>query len=96
MKKESDASQTVPDSVCELWRKGAALSWSVEELSKDATERECLLICFPWKVTPETHACVLCLAKVAGVIFVIVQTGKNLVQASRILKRHTTGFALFI
>ncbi|KAK9916399.1 hypothetical protein WJX75_002178 [Coccomyxa subellipsoidea] len=38
MKKGSDASQTVPDSVCELWRKGAALSWPVEELSKEATE----------------------------------------------------------
>ena len=60
MKKESDASQTVPDSVCELWRKGAALSWPVEELSKEATERECLLVCFPWKATSETHACVLC------------------------------------
>lgn len=61
MKKESDASQTVPNSVCELWRKGAALSWAVEELSKDATERECLLVCFPWKATSETHACALCL-----------------------------------
>lgn len=59
MKKGSDASQTVPDSVCELWRKGAALSWPVEELSKEATERECLLVCFSWKVTSETCACVL-------------------------------------
>lgn len=68
MKKGSDASQTVPDSVCELWRKGAALSWPVEELSKEATERECLLVCFSWKATSGTYACVLCSVKVSGVI----------------------------
>ncbi|EIE19938.1 hypothetical protein COCSUDRAFT_44339 [Coccomyxa subellipsoidea C-169] len=38
IKKESNASLTVPDSVCELWRKGATLSWPVEKLSKEATE----------------------------------------------------------
>ncbi|EIE19942.1 hypothetical protein COCSUDRAFT_58179 [Coccomyxa subellipsoidea C-169] len=38
IKKESNASLTVPNSVCELWRKGATLSWPVEKLSKEATE----------------------------------------------------------
>ena len=99
IKKGSDASQTVPDSVCELWRKGAALSWPVEELSKEATERECSLVSLG-KVTSETYVCVFCSVKVAGVICASVQTGNNpmLASASYVacLKRHTIGFSLHI
>lgn len=44
IKKQSDASLTVPDAVCELWRKGAAFSWPVDEACP-LQERKYLI---PW------------------------------------------------
>lgn len=100
MKKASDASQTVPDSVCELWRKGAALSWAVEELSKEATERKCLLVCFSWKGTSGTHACVLCSVKVAGRHLCELASRKqpraSVCELCCMFKRHDVGFSLHI
>jgi acyl transferase domain-containing protein len=37
MKKSSEGAETVPTSVCELWRKGASLQWPVEPVPEDDT-----------------------------------------------------------